>query len=109
MFHQALMISLACLPHFNDLLSEHFARHCSFVVRSKSAARSSQHIPRGIECRRKDLGFFGIEGCGLEKSQYRHRRARQRLRRIVDLQKIIIRATRFPGDDFVQLLSAGKT
>jgi len=103
------MISLACLPHFNDLLSEHFARHCSFVVRSKSAARSSQHIPRGIERKRENLDFFGIEGCGLEKSQYRHRRARQRLHRIVDLQKIIIRATRFPGDDFVQLLSTGKT
>jgi len=44
-FDQALMIPLACLPHFNDLLSEHFARHCSFVVRSKSATRSSQHIP----------------------------------------------------------------
>src|SRR6516165_4786940 len=38
--HQALMISLARLAHFNNLLSEHFTRHCGLVVRNEGAART---------------------------------------------------------------------
>jgi hypothetical protein len=78
---QVLMIALARLAHFNNLLSEHFTRHCGFVVRNEGAARSSQHIPRGIECRCQYFGFFGTQRCGLEISQYRHCRAHSRLRR----------------------------
>ena len=79
------MISLAGPPHCNDLLGEHFTRHYGFVIRGKGAARPAQNIPRGIECRGQRLGRFGVERCGSEKSQYRHRRVRQCLRRVIDL------------------------
>lgn len=80
-FHQALSISLAGLPHCYDLFGQHLACHFGFVVRGKGATRSPQNIPRCVECRRQCLGRFGIERCGLKKCSYRHRRARQRLHR----------------------------